>query len=127
MFPSCFQHRMFFLELNAKHIHAPKNAYNYAECQKVKSVYVFIKHIHNTYTGRHAFEFYEIGNKMLISGKISKKRVCVVYDSCMCSINIYTPLNYLINKLLYSHFLPPCMCLAFNSKKTCTCNLYITI
>ena len=66
MFPSCFQHRMiFFLELNAKHIHAPKNAYNYAECQKVKSVYVFIKHIHNTYTILHIFP--EISILLLIS------------------------------------------------------------
>ena len=75
---------IFFLELNAKHIHAPKNAYNYAECQKVKSVYVFIKHIHNTYTGRHAYEIYEMSNKMLISGKICK----IVYVLCMTRVRV---------------------------------------
>ena len=63
-------------------------ASNYTGSQEVKSVYVFVYHIHNTYTGSHAM------------------CVCGVYDLCMCLSNTYTPLNYLINNSLYPDFYP---------------------
>lgn len=72
---------------------------NYTEGQEVKSVYVFVYHIHNTYRGSHAMW------------------VCGVYDLCMCLSNTYTPLNYLINNSLCPDFYPRVRVLCLILKK----------
>ena len=43
----------------------PKNASIYTENQQLKSVYMFAKHIHNIYTGRHALNIYKMSNNTL--------------------------------------------------------------
>ena len=45
---------------------------------------MFVKHIHNIYTGRHALNIYKMSNNTLSSDYMSKKRVYGVYDLCIC-------------------------------------------
>ena len=51
-----------------------KNDRKYTDNKQVKSMYVFVKHVHNTYIGRHNSFFY----------KMSTNHVRVMYNSCTC-------------------------------------------
>ena len=45
---------------------------------------MFVKHIHNIYTGRHALNIYKMSNNTLYLIILAKKRVYGVYDLCIC-------------------------------------------